>query len=161
MFYSAFQKYQSNIKHTWSLINSLLPKGVDKCQISITVHNVLITQEVDVANHFNEFFNKVSDNLDGYLPPDYNSDPLSNIPRLPTSMQLFPVSREELLTHILPMRKSKNYSKNSIFVDIYKLAALYFFDILCSVINEAFQIGVFPQQLKHTNIKPVFKRGDK
>ena len=52
----AFQNYQSDTKNTWSLLKSSLSKSVDKCQIRITVNNVLITDEVDIANHFNEFF---------------------------------------------------------------------------------------------------------
>ena len=54
-FQSAYQKYLSDTKNTRSLIKSPLSRGVDICQIHITVINVLITDEVDVANHSNEF----------------------------------------------------------------------------------------------------------
>ena len=96
---------------------------MDKFQIRIIVNNVLITEESDVATHFNEFFNKVADNLDINRPTDFNSDPLSNIPRLQASMQLFPVSREEWFTHIQSLKKTKNYCKKSISVELFKFAA--------------------------------------
>ena len=129
--------------------------------IRITESNVLITEEVDIPSHFNEFFNKVSDNLNSNLPPDFNSNPLSNIPRLPASIQLFPVSSGECFTHIQSLKKTKNYCKNSISVELFKFAAPQLLDTLCSVINESFQIGVFPQQLKCATIVPIFKGGDK
>ena len=84
--HSAFRKYQSDTKNTWSLVKSRLSKSVDKCPIRITVNNVLITEKVNVANQFNEFFNKVSDNLDSSLQPDFNSDPRSNIHTSITSL---------------------------------------------------------------------------
>ena len=107
------------------------------------------------------FFNKVADNLYSNLPPDFNSDPLSNTPRLPTSMQLLPVSREECFTQMQSLNKTKSLCVKTISVDLFKFTASYLLDILCSAIYESFQFCVFPQQLKCATIVPIFKGKDK
>ena len=76
-------------------------------------------------------------------------------------MQLFPVSREECFTHIQTFKKTKNYCKNFISVNLFKFVAPHLLDILCSVINESFQTDVFPQQLKCATIVSIFKGGEK
>ena len=74
------------------------------------MNKVLITEEVEVANHLN-FFYKVADNLDSNLPPDNTCEPCSNKNRLPVCMQLFPAYREECFTHIQSLKRQKNTEK--------------------------------------------------
>ena len=57
--------------------------------------------------------------------------------------------------------KTKNYCKSSFSVDLFKFAAPNLLDLLCSLIYESFQIGVFPQQSKSPTLIQIFQLGDK
>ena len=157
-----FLKLKNNIKSTWSLLSSLMSRGTTKMQINCILHNdIEYSNETDIANIFNRYFNQVADELSDRLPDLPNVDPLDYVSRVEQSMYLFPLTEDELCKHITSIKPKKNSNKNCITVDLFKLATPHFSKFLCKIINKAFSAGLFPDCLKRAIITPILKSGDK
>ena len=139
----------------------MISRDVNKTQIFLSVNSILVSNKIDVANHFNIYFNSIANNLANSLPPNLNLDPLENLTRVPAYMKLFPVSRQECFYHIKSLKKTKNTCKSTVSVELFKFIPSYLLDTLCNIINEAMSLGVFPKHLKCAIITPIFKGGDK
>ena len=76
MYYeNQFNKYKSDIKKTWGVINSILkPNNKREYPSSFIIDNEHVSDKQRIANHFNNFFASIGSNLDP-LPPV--SDPNS------------------------------------------------------------------------------------
>ena len=132
---SVFKKYRNETKNTWAIIKALISRGVNKTQIFLSVNSILVSNEIDVANHFNIYFNSIANNLAKSLPPNLNLDPLENITRVPAYMKLFPVSRQECFYHIKSLKKTKNTCKSTVSVELFKFISPYLLDTLCNIFN--------------------------
>ena len=72
-----FLKLKNNIKSTWSLLSSLMSRSTTKMQIHFILHNdIEYSNETDLANIFNRYFNQVADEMSDRLPDLSNVDPL-------------------------------------------------------------------------------------
>jgi hypothetical protein len=58
--------------------------------------------------------------------------------------------------------KSKNsYGYDEISTKILKASALYILSPLTYIFNKILQAGIFPDRLKFSEVKPLYKKGDK
>ena len=78
----------------------------------------------------------------------------------PNSFYLHPVTPGECEIIIGQLRNS-SYGKTSIPVRLFKNVKNYVCNPLANLINESFNTGVFPAELKLATITPIFKKGDK
>lgn len=158
---NSFDCANKNSKATWSLLSSLISGNLNRKPIrNITHNNAEYTDETEIANLFNVYFNNIADELDNNLPQSPHSNPLQYVTQVQASMYLFPVSESELLNYINSLKPKRNQNKNSITVNLFKSAAPYLVGFLCRIINEAFSSGIFPNCLKQATITPVYKKGE-
>ena len=74
---------------------------------------------------------------------------------------------KELTTHkeieqIISSLKSKNsHGYDDVSVNILKSSSPYISSPLCHICNKMLSTGIFPDRLKHAEVKPIFKNGDK
>ena len=86
-FKNLFTIHKNDIKKTWHSIN-LLPL--------ITANGKDLTEPVEIANHFNDYFSTVAENLIQKIPKT-NANPLSFLgPNLSDSFYLYPTTPQEI-----------------------------------------------------------------
>lgn len=145
-------------KATWSVVNrELCNQTKSKEQIVLNVNNVQITSPVKVAECFNDYFvNTV--NFLNILKPIKNVTVSLSKPRL---SDFEPMSNEELISLINSLNNNKSCGWDGIPIQLLKASATIIGPVLCKIFNSGMALGVFPERLKYSEVKPVFKAGSK
>ena len=91
--------------------------------------------------------------------PATNTDPLSLISRVDSSLFLYPVSVEEFL-NVISKLKNTRADFNELPVKFYKSLKNILSPVISSIANCCFATGTFPEQLKSAVVTPIFKKGD-
>ena len=158
-FIDQFNAYKTNMKRSWSLLNHLMGKNKSKQQIvSIMDGDTEITESLDIANKFADYFSNIGVNLENNLYQN-ESSPTANIDRNPHSFYLFPATTNEC-SKVISNLKLTRTNLNQIPVKIFKSVK----DIVCvpmmKLINSTFHLGVFPTSMKLARVTPIFKKQD-
>ncbi|MCP4484330.1 MAG: reverse transcriptase family protein [Flavobacteriaceae bacterium] len=151
-----FHENKSNMKMLWKGIKniiSLKPKTCDAFSHLVSDDGSKISEPVNIANEFNEYFTKVADEITKKIPRTWKS-PLSYLanPNL-NSLIISPCTTNEVSTAI------KSSGPNSIPVKLLKLLDDSISSDLSILINESFAIDIFPDKLKLAKVIPIFKKG--
>ena len=148
------------LKKTWGMIKLLISQNLCTTSIKrIIWNNTEFSNDLDIANAFNQFFCNIASDLDSLLPVS-NFDPLSYvIHNSTTSFYLTPVRSSECLSIVKSLKDSKQ-PINNIPLKMFKLYSEHYIYILCDIINLSFSSGIFPDYLKIAHTVPIFKKGD-
>jgi hypothetical protein len=155
-------KSNNKTKTTWSIVNELLGKqhytrGIQE----INIEGKCLTTQQDIANAFNTYVSTTIDktNMDGnphtycYLDRDVGvSYPLLVFKTFPTQ-EILPIIRS------IQTKNSSGYDKIS--TKLSKISAKYICPPLIYICNKFVLTRIFPEQLKYSTIKPLYKKGDK
>ena len=158
-----FQQNLGDIKNTWKGIKEIIniKPQKNKQRISLNNDNKLITDDITVANIFNEYFSTVSDKLSRKIISSKNSHyDFLDSPN-PNSFFLTPVTKDEVEKCISSMDVGKSSGPNSIPTNILKLTSKIISQPITTVINSSFSTGIFPDLFKTAKIIPVYKKGSK
>ena len=140
-------------------IISLKPKTCDAFSHLVSDDGSKISEPVNIANEFNEYFTKVADEITKKIPRTRKS-PLSYLanPNL-NSLIISPCTTNEVSTVIKSLKNGKSSGPNSIPVKLLKLLDDSISSDLSILINKSFAIGIFPDKLKIAKFIPIFKKG--
>jgi hypothetical protein len=159
-----FLKYQNNLKKTWQVLHEVIKKSNAKnCPIQqIVINNVPITDSLQMANSFNEFFSSVASKIAQDIvptdrPPDRTVN--DNIPLFSFSND--PLTSGEIIDCINSLQKKRTPDVNGISVDFVSKFALTLSQPLQHIFSLSLTTGIVPSQLKIAKVIPVFKSGDR
>lgn len=76
------------------------------------------------------------------------------------SMVLYNTDPAEIFNIIVSLKNTEAYGADGLPTKLIKSCADLLSAPLCTIINLCFQTGIFPEHLKATIIKPIFKKGD-
>ena len=126
----------------------------------ITDEGKTITDKIDIANNFNEYFANVGINLAKSLkqPKSINTNESSN--KLHNSFFLTPTNEDEVSSLISMLNNKKSTRHNDINTKCIKFSKPIIAPVLSDLFNLAFLQGDFPNCLKVAEIFPLFKKGD-
>lgn len=160
-FNNYFHIHRNDMKRYWAGISELVGGGRRNKTIDrLSVNNVIINDEIEMARIFNNYFAKVAINLEGDLPtPSDNTSPASLVPSNESSFYLYPVTPEECI-RIVSKLKNVSYGKDCVSTKLFKRICHYVSNPLSQLINESFSVGIFPDDLKLAIITPIHKKGD-
>lgn len=154
------KKSDNKSKATWVVIKNELGLKKNTSEMPIEVDNLLGNVHVEVgmiANDFNNFFVNVakSTNLSTDVRNALKYIPLAN----ENTFKFFQVSICELrkIVHGLKNKKSTGWDEIPMFL-IKQVFELIRYP-LCSIINQSLRQGLFPEKLKFSDIKPLYKKG--
>ena len=151
----------NNGKKLWQLINSKVNKKQKKfSKINrIVVDNKKITDDLEIAKEFNEFFSKIGKTLSDKIDPPPNTEltlPDSNS----ETIYLQPVNYFEI-EKIIQKMKVKKGGVDNINTKVLKAIYIYIADALFYISNLSIHLGVWPDALKKADIVPIHKSGKK
>ena len=160
-----FDSLMGNTKETWNLINNLINSSTSNKRTvqQIISGDKIVNDPKEIANRFNEFFINIGPDLAKKIPPvpadcSYiDTMPSSN----PHSLFLEPCSPTEIINITNSLRNCKGTGLDGYAVKVIKHVINDIAYPLSEIFNQSFQTGIFPDELKHARITPVFKSDDK
>lgn len=157
------QKFSScigDIKQTWRNINQVTrPRHPRATKFSIEDNSGLVEDDFTVAELFNNYFSSVGTNIANNIPLT-NVNPIQYVSRNPNSFALWATSIQEIIS-IVSNFKNKPCDLQSIPNKIYKSIMDILAPPISGLINESFETGEFPDNLKVARVIPLFKSGNK
>ena len=159
-----FQEKKQNIKIIWNGINEIIHSKRNTARTSptsITINNRDVSNPIEMANEFNNFFTTISRKLKSKIRPSNSNftDYLKNSNS--KSFFVSPTTPQEIEDLISNMNKSKSYGPNSIPTSFLHLIKGIISEPLSKLFNCSFETGLFPDLMKNAKVIPVFKNGSK
>ncbi|RVE41685.1 hypothetical protein evm_013673 [Chilo suppressalis] len=148
---------ESKSKASWQIINKTKNSSPKEPITKIKVDNSYVTQPIEIANAFNDYF--INDTLDNN---NYtNKIELSGIKSNLKTIFLAPVKPKEVYRVIMSLKNTTSVGFDGFSTKVIKNVGHLIAVPLSHVINLSFDTGVFPKKLKQAIVKPLFKKGDR
>jgi len=160
-YYSAvFKDKSGDPAATWRLLNSLVNRKCNKRSPLCLNHNdTSLTDPVDVAGVFNDYFSSVAVELDSKIPIA-NTSPMEYMgERTTASFFIHPISESDVESVINGL-KSRSCNLYSVPTFILKHFSDILSPVICKLFNLSIQTGRFPELFKIARVTPIFKSGD-
>ena len=151
---------KNNLSKTWKIIKEVINKNRStQRQRKFKYNDKIIVDNKEIASHFNEFFANVGPTLASQI-----SDGASDFRRYlpdpnPHTIFLSQATNAEVKRIILSFKNGApgwdGFMTNSI-----KCVVDHISDVLCYISNLSLKDGVFPTELKLTQIVPIYKSSD-
>ena len=145
---------------SWKVLKTILAlnSNSEKRQLFwLTINNVAVTNSIDIANGFNDFFVSIGPELAKDIHSDIN--PLTYVNNVNNSIVIFDVSCDEV-KNIIRSLKNSSAGHDEFPTFVGKLCVDSYIEPLTFLINYSLKTGVFPSELKLARMVPIFKAGD-
>ena len=144
---------------SWKVLKTILAlnSNSEKRQLCLTINNVAVTNSIDIANGFNDFFVSIGPELAKDIHSDIN--PLTYVNNVNNSIVIFDVSCDEV-KNIIRSLKNSSAGHDEFPTFVGKLCVDSYIEPLTFLINHSLKTGVFPSELKLARVVPIFKAGD-
>lgn len=157
LYYANFIKEQPNkSKAAWDIINNnwALHKKTKNNFSKIDIKGESIYNDTEISNAFNIFFSNI--------PSMCNNQYLysNTLPSFHKSIYLFPCDKVEISNIICNLKSSNACGIDNLSNLIIKKINNFISKPLASLINQSFEEGIFPNNLKITVVQPILKKGD-
>lgn len=157
-------KSNDKIKTTWKIIKEISGKTLPtETNIILKTNNGEISDKSQIANHFNNYF---KDNV-CVITKDLGTNVANSmvflakfVDRVEDSKIFYPTNEIELKI-VLKQLKPKNSTDTwCLSAKLIKILSDELLGPLSSLINETFETGIFPDELKIAKVIPLHKKGD-
>jgi len=155
----------SNLKKTWQLIRSAANmRNVKKVDLShFQVDGRLISDPLEIANKFNEFFTTMPVKIASEIIQPSNLPPGTGTVR-PDGSPVFklnnPISQTEILEAVKQLQPKKSQDFHGISMFFLKNVINSIITPLHHCVRVSLSTGIVPSQLKIAKVVPIFKSGD-
>ncbi|XP_063531092.1 uncharacterized protein LOC134742088 [Cydia strobilella] len=152
---------KNKCKATWDIISANLSSANSYNEIdSLNFNNATFNNPKDICNLMNDYFINIT-----VSKSNVNSNNVRNvtntIDNYSSSIFLRPVDAKEVFKIIMSLKNSRSSGYDDITTYILKLIAPWICQPIAHIINLSFDQAVFPEQLKLSVVKPLFKKGDR
>jgi len=158
---SKLQNCARDVKKQWSLINEITCKPAKSNNpISLSIDNVTVSDNNDVANEFNKYFSTIASSLN----VDSAATGISQIARdssVPNSFFYENITPFEVIQIINSLDNSNACGIDKISNKLLKNIVYNVAHILAYLFNLSVETGVFPNELKSAVVIPLYKKGDR
>ena len=153
------QIIKKTLKKIWDDIRTILNTKKQKSfkQITLSINKIIVTNELEITDHFNSFFTSIANNLVDKIPPTQKSFSSYLFKTNENSFFLAPTTTEEIEDIIKNFKLNKAFGPNSIPIRILKDQKEEIAKPLHDLINTCFSLGLFLDLLKIAKIIPIFK----
>ena len=167
LYYDKLISKSNNKQRTsWNIIKTITNNNNNiNNGLPLNINGTLTTDPLLTANAFNTYFISIVENLltknfstNSKSPMTHiqqNIHPFSSLTRLNTTTT-YEISK---IIHSLKRKDSQGYDEIS--SKILKVCAPYILSSLTYIFNKVLSTVVFPDWLKYSEVKPLFKMGDK
>ncbi len=154
---------QNNSKKLWGYMNELAPKDSKQTPSSLVVDGYKITDSLEIANSFNNFFISI---VQTYIPSNENAVlDLTNLRNFvksksePSDMFSIPImSEDQVLKFLGDLDETKPTGMDGVSAKLLKMAAHV---PLTNILNLSIKTNQFPTQWKTGRCTPSHKSGNR
>ncbi|KAL0828886.1 hypothetical protein ABMA28_003792 [Loxostege sticticalis] len=149
---------KNKTKAVWNIITSQVSACPTRTEFDeIQYNGFTIAEPTEIANAFNNYFIETTNtNLkSNNCPSKFTLDTCQS------SMFLNPTSPDEIFRIIMALKNSNSVGYDDLSTKIIKIVAIPVASVLSHLVNLSFSQGVFPNRLKLSVVKPLYKKGDK
>ena len=160
LFYkNLFDKYKNNMKSTWQVINKLLGRNKKSTMITLQSKDETITEPVEVANKFNNYFSNIATNIRKDIPVE-TKDFSDYLPRRGQNHSLYfhPTVPYEVHSVIRKLKSKSSSGIDGISTLVLKALPNNFIEGLSNLFNHSMAQGFFPTKFKTAKIVPIYKK---
>ena len=155
-----FNTFKHDIKRTWSLINSSLNRNLRQCtKTEFCINNQIVTNAEDIANGFNDYFINIGSSLSNQIQSTTHYDTYLQNPAI-TRFSFHPINENDIRHIISKLKNKASYGHDYISNNLLKRMQDIIIKPLTILINQTLLTSYFPEQLKISKVKPLFKTGD-
>lgn len=147
-------------KVTWAVINKAKVNHPKEGISNLLIDGIMITQPDHIVEYINDYFINLANN-DSINQPTSVNLVSNNLPSNSKSIFMAPVIANDIIKIIRSLRSNNSLGYDGISVKIVKDVAAIIALPLCYIFNLSTVCGVFPNKLKTSIVKPIFKTGDK
>lgn len=158
------KKSTNKSKTMWKVINDRSNKnpGKSKQNLSLQINNTVITEPKQIANTFNSFFSSVGINPSqtGVPPSAPQNKPLGLPATNPSQNTMFlsPITPHETYKLIKNLKNKYSHGIDELPSSLLKACVDELTLPFYLLLNQSFEQGIFPDQLKRAVIKPIHKK---
>lgn len=155
-------KSDNKVKTMWKVINEKTNKSFkkEKQNLNLEIDKKIISDPKLIANYFNDYFASIGENkIDRHGVNELKSDPV--IQNTENSMYLSPVHPREVNLILKNLKSKKSHGIDEFPPILFKYCAEELTYPLYRLINQSFEEGVVPLQLKQALVKPIHKKNSK
>jgi hypothetical protein len=160
-YYSCFENCKNDIKGTWRNINNILNRSNDKKDFpkSFLVNDSFISNKVDIANHFNQYFTNIGPSLANDIVTSGENTFESYLNERHSSCFHFTHVTPEQVNKVIENLKPKtSRGKDNLSNKVLKQIKNEISECLTIIINQCFSKGIFPNSLKIAKVIPLYKK---
>ncbi len=157
------EENKNNIKKIWNTLNRLIGKTNNKSSFPVTfqINNTPVTDRQEAAEAFNNFFSKIGLQTSNNVP-NVNTNFKSFMPHpMPHSFFLEPVSPLDIINITSKLKNKTSSGHDSISTKLLKATINEIIDPLTHIINQSFETGIVPKDMKIAKVIPIYKSSDK
>ena len=157
----AFQKHKNDIKSTWRIIKDILNKSQKQKNYPDTflVDGKLISDKLIIAKQLNSCFSNIGQNLASeIIAPNNKSFTDYLISPCGIGFNFVNVTVADIMKIIDNLQAKTSSGVDGLSVKLLKLIKDDVASSITLIINQSFQSGIFPDQLKIAKVIPIFKK---
>lgn len=149
------KKSNNKIKTMWHIVRERTNKIKLKLNsnIKLNINNQISSNPKQVADKFNDYFTNIGETIH----PEAKGLPVLHPSE--NSMFLSRVDFEETLKILKSLKNKLSHGVDDIPPTLFKQCASALAYPLTLLVNQAFEEGAFPDILKHSLVKPIYKKG--
>ena len=158
-----FNRFKNDIRNTWKTINDILSKTKlqTKSKTVIVENGVTHKDKEIIANKFNHFFTNIAQTLAREIKYDGNKNYKYYLNKRIDTVFTFQNIDEETVRKTIQNLPSKNScGLDGISSKLIKIIEPAIIKPLTLLINQVFNTGIFPDELKIAKVIPLFKKDD-
>ena len=151
----------SDIKRTWQIQNEVINRKKCKSKLPSVFYsnNQYISDPIEVANRFCDYFTNIGPNLAKQIPISVTTISSYLRGNFPNSLFFHSVSELEVIEIVKSLHSSSASGHDKIPVWIVKNTIDLISEPICSFVNFSIETGIVPSQLKIAGIIPIYKSG--
>ena len=159
-FTSSLGKARNDPKKTWDILREAMNTKSTSAKITkIKQNNETLTDPLDIANAFNNFFSNIGTEIAESVCPTKLA-PADFIPEINTPEMEFVKVTQGVIVNIVKLLQSKSSMDiNGISMKLLKGIAPEIGWPLAHIFNLSLEQGIFPEALKQSKIVPIHKGG--
>ena len=159
---NVIEKADNVCSSTWKLINSVKSEQESSDKgIMLEIQGRPCINGKIVVNHFNDYYLNVPKNIAMKLEKPMNGFDTDNIIPVDRTVYMYETNECEITEIISELKNKNSIGHDGISNRIVKSVCCQITKPLVHIINLAMNNGIFPDELKKTIVKPLFKKGNK
>ena len=150
---------KGDLTNTWKVLRVILGLGsnTSKQYMNLFIEDRLVTDSLDIANGFNNFFVSIGPKLAKDLTSDI--DPLSYVDYNMNSIVTPEISCNQV-REVINLLNNSSPGHDELPPHVAKSCIEGLIQPITYLVNESLKSGIFPSEVKLARVVPIFKSGD-